>query len=82
VEEWGDLAIREALDDEFVEPLQLGRRSNRVASLGLVAIRRRESDVEVLAGPEGAPVLGRRKKLFTPAVWRSIRSMTASCHGT
>ena len=82
VEEGRDLAVLEALDDELVEPLQPGRRRNRVASLYLVSIRRGEPDVEVLAGRKETPVWGRRKKLFTLAVWRSIRSITASCHGT
>src|SRR5215207_2338308 len=62
VEEGGDLAVLEALDDELVEPGQPGHRRNRVASLRLIAIRSGEPDVEVLAGPKREPVLWAKEK--------------------
>jgi hypothetical protein len=66
VEEGGDLAVLEALDDELVEPLQPGRRRNRVAPLCLIAIRRGEPDIEVLASPEGAPALRAKQEALHP----------------
>src|SRR5215218_5066246 len=61
-----DLAVLKAFDDELVEPVQPGRRRNRIASLYLVSIRRREPDVEVLAGLKRAPVLGAKEEALHP----------------
>src|SRR5215207_6537416 len=66
VEEGRDLAVLEALDDELVESLQPGRRRNRIASLCLIAVRRGEPDVEVLAGPKRAPALGAMEEALHP----------------
>ena len=76
MEEGGDLAVLEALDDELVEPLQPGRRRNRVASLCLIAIRRGEPDVEVLASPEESASSGGEGRSSSPSPFgaRSVRS--------
>jgi hypothetical protein len=66
VEEGGDLATLEALDGELVEPLQLGRRRDRIASLYLISIWCSEPDIEVLAGPKGTPVLGAKEEALHP----------------
>jgi hypothetical protein len=58
----GDLTVVEPLDDEFVESLERRRRCYRIASLCLIAVGRRKSDVEVLASQEPAPALRAKKE--------------------
>jgi hypothetical protein len=62
MEEGRDLAVIKAFDDELIESLKLRGRYNRIASLDLIAIRCREPQVEMLARPERAPVLGSKEK--------------------
>src|SRR6185503_18398291 len=66
MKEGGDLTVFKPFDDEFVDPLRPGGRRHRIASLCLIAIRCSEPDVEVLASPEGAPVLGSKQEALHP----------------
>ncbi len=53
VEEGGDLAVVQAFDGQFDAARLLRRGGDGVAALGLVAVRRGQAHVHVLAGLEG-----------------------------
>ena len=86
------LPVVEPLDGEH-EVLVLGRRGDRVAALGLVAVLGSESHVDVLSGPMAGP--RRRLEHEAACLWRLLdqldnaRELPAqspwyrcSCHGS
>ena len=58
VEEGRDFAVLEALDRELERNVVARRGGNRVRALGLVAVRRRQPHVDMLAGAEGERLCG------------------------
>ena len=80
MEERRDLAVLEPLDGELDHAVGAGRRGNRIAALGLIAVRRRQAHIDMLPGDEAqAGSASVSMKLLTRGVRGTIAAIVAVC---